>query len=193
MSAHDGKVYLGFDRGLLVGVVPPGGGAPVFVLAPNTPHEQVNGILAESDEASGSVAGANSASSTTAVCRSSIRITACRRSDGARCCAIAPETCGCVDRSISMSCHAENRVSGPATATCRNPVTRALSLAEDRRGRIAGRDRPGPRTADRRPVGIDGYRPGAPIGDRDRHPGRPRRVDLAWPLGQRRGAMARAR
>jgi signal transduction histidine kinase/ligand-binding sensor domain-containing protein/CheY-like chemotaxis protein len=43
----DGKVYLGFDRGLLVGAVPPGGGAPEFALAPNTPHDQVNGILAE--------------------------------------------------------------------------------------------------------------------------------------------------
>jgi signal transduction histidine kinase/ligand-binding sensor domain-containing protein len=43
----DGKVYLGFDRGLLVGAVPPGGGAPEFVLAPHAPQDQVNGILAE--------------------------------------------------------------------------------------------------------------------------------------------------
>ncbi len=45
----DGRVYLGFDRGLLVGVAPPGGGMPVFAPAPNAPHEQVNGILAEPD------------------------------------------------------------------------------------------------------------------------------------------------
>ncbi len=44
---RDGKVYLGFDRGLLIGAVPSGGGAPVFGLAPNTPHEQVNGILVD--------------------------------------------------------------------------------------------------------------------------------------------------
>jgi streptogramin lyase len=43
----DGKLYLGFDGGLLAGVVPPGGGTPKFVDVPNAPHEQVNGILAE--------------------------------------------------------------------------------------------------------------------------------------------------
>jgi ligand-binding sensor domain-containing protein len=43
----DGRLYLGFDRGLLAGLVPPGGGAPEFVDVANAPHEQVNGILAE--------------------------------------------------------------------------------------------------------------------------------------------------
>ena len=42
-----GRVYLGSDRGLLVGVVPPGGGTPEFALLPRAPPDQVDGILAE--------------------------------------------------------------------------------------------------------------------------------------------------
>ncbi|MCX6629530.1 MAG: triple tyrosine motif-containing protein [Candidatus Solibacter sp.] len=42
----DGKLYLGFDHGLLVGVSPPSGAAE-FVPVPDTPVDQVNGILAE--------------------------------------------------------------------------------------------------------------------------------------------------
>jgi signal transduction histidine kinase/ligand-binding sensor domain-containing protein len=44
-----GQVYLGLDRGLLVGVVPPGGGTPEFALLPRAPPDRVNGILAEPD------------------------------------------------------------------------------------------------------------------------------------------------
>jgi len=45
----DGTVYLGFDRGLAVGVVPARGGAPAFTVVPQAPHEQVNGILVETN------------------------------------------------------------------------------------------------------------------------------------------------
>ena len=42
-----GQVYLGSDHGLLVGVVPPGGGTPEFTLLPRAPPDRVSGILAE--------------------------------------------------------------------------------------------------------------------------------------------------
>ena len=42
-----GRVYLGFERGLLVGVAPPGGGTPEFALLPRAPPDTVDGILAE--------------------------------------------------------------------------------------------------------------------------------------------------
>jgi signal transduction histidine kinase/ligand-binding sensor domain-containing protein len=45
--AAGGQVYLGSDRGLLVGVVPPGGGTPEFALLPRAPPDRVDGILAE--------------------------------------------------------------------------------------------------------------------------------------------------
>jgi ligand-binding sensor domain-containing protein len=44
-----GRVYLGFDRGLLVGVLPSGGGTPEFALAPRAPPGQVDAILAETN------------------------------------------------------------------------------------------------------------------------------------------------
>jgi signal transduction histidine kinase/streptogramin lyase len=44
-----GRVYLGFDGGLLVGVLPPGGGTPEFALLPRAPPGRVDGILAESN------------------------------------------------------------------------------------------------------------------------------------------------
>ena len=120
----DGKVYLGFDRGLLVGVAPSGGGVPDFGLAPTPRSEQVNGILAEPNGGVWFSCGSQ-------LClldhgrRARLRsdLWSAARAMGRRCCAIAPGTCGSVDRSTSMSCHAEKRGSGRATAICRNPVT----------------------------------------------------------------------
>ena len=42
-----GQVYLGSDRGLLVGVATPGGGTPEFALLPRAPPDRVDAILAE--------------------------------------------------------------------------------------------------------------------------------------------------
>src|SRR6202521_8912 len=46
-SSPDGELYLGDDRGLLVGTPQPGGRAPSFHLVPGTPAEPVNGVYVE--------------------------------------------------------------------------------------------------------------------------------------------------
>ena len=189
----DGKIYLGFDRGLLVGVAPPGGDMPVFALAPNAPHEQVNGILAESDGGVWFSCGSQ-------LCLlDHSRVQIFDKTYG-----LPPERWGVMlrDRAGNLWVRGPQHLyvlpRGETRFRARDrdlpqSSNSALSLAEDRQGRMLVADRPGSRPANRRSMGIDRYRPGAAIGDRDLHPGRSRRVNLAWPLGQRCGAMAGAR
>jgi len=47
--AVDGAIYVGYDRGMLVGAAPPGRASPKFTPLDNAPREPVNGILAEAN------------------------------------------------------------------------------------------------------------------------------------------------
>ena len=185
----DGKVYLGSDRGLLVGMVPPRGGVPELALAPGAPREQVNGILAEPN---GDV-------------WFSCGMQLCLLNHGGlrvfdQKSGLPPERWGAMLRDRAGNLW----VRGAAASLCiaRRCITRldavrflardtdlpqssntALSLIEDRQGRILVATDRGIARLTRRTLGIDRHCAGAAIGNRDFHPGRPRRVDLGWPLG----------